>query len=235
MIQVAIVEDEGAERQRLRECLRFAAEREGVEIQATEFESGEAFIGHYQPIYDIVLMDIEMPGMNGMEAARALRRMDSSVLLIFVTNLAQYAIMGYEVDALSYILKPVNPFDFSMKIAKAIARTAAREDQRIVIKTARETRGVRVAAVKYAETDGHYILYHTTEGDFSEYGTLKDAEKKLTQGSFVRCNRCFLVNLRFVSAMKDDAVCVGGDMLQVSRSQKKAFLNALTLYIGGVK
>ena len=63
----------------------------------------------------------------------------------------------------------------------------------------------------------------------------KDTEKKLNKDYFVRCNRCFLVNLRFVASVKEDTVFIGQDALQISRSQKKAFLNALTVYIGGVK
>ena len=235
MIHVAIVEDESKAREALKACLAYVAEKNQTEIQITEFVSGTAFLGGYQPIYDIVLMDIEMPGMNGMETAKALRKMDAAVILIFVTNLTQYAIMGYEVDALSYILKPVNRFDFALKMSKAIARTAKRGEESVVIKTARETHSVRIAAIQYVEADGHNMVYHTTEGVFSEYGTLKDTEKKLNKNYFVRCNRCFLVNLRFVASVKEDTVFIGQDALQISRSQKKAFLNALTVYIGGVK
>ena len=66
--------------------------------------------------FDIVLMDIDMPGMNGMETARALRKVDAAVILIFVTNMAQFAISGYEVDATDFILKPVNKYSFAIKI-----------------------------------------------------------------------------------------------------------------------
>ena len=91
-----------------------------------------------------------------------------------------------------------------------------------------------VAAIRYLEVDGHYIVYHTTEGDYSEYITLKEAEKKLNKPYFVRCNRCYLVNLKYVSAVRDDVVQVGRDELLISRPQKKAFLNALAVFIGGV-
>ena len=94
MIRVAIVEDDGAERERLRNCLRWVEESEGLQLHVTEFPSGTAFIGSFEGGYDLIFMDIEMPGMNGMETARALRKMDASVLLIFVTNMAQYAIAG---------------------------------------------------------------------------------------------------------------------------------------------
>jgi DNA-binding LytR/AlgR family response regulator len=210
------------------------AEKEQLEFDIVEFGSGEEFLGGYQPVYDIVLMDIELPGINGMETAKALRRLDSFVLLVFVTNMVQYAVSGYEVDALNYILKPVNRFDFALKMNKAISRTAKRTEKSVQIRAGKDLYMLPVAAIRYLEVDGHYIVYHTTEGDYSEYITLKEAEKKLNKPYFVRCNRCYLVNLKYVSAVRDDVVQVGRDELLISRPQKKAFLNALAVFIGGV-
>ena len=99
VIRVAIVEDDREARESLRACLGWIAEKDRQQFRVSEFPSGTAFLGNYEPDYDLVFMDIEMPGMDGMETARALRKMDASVLLIFVTNMAQYAIAGYEVDA----------------------------------------------------------------------------------------------------------------------------------------
>lgn len=234
MIRIAIVEDERRERAHLRDCLAYMAEKEQLEFDIVEFGSGEEFLGGYQPVYDIVLMDIELPGINGMETAKALRRLDSFVLLVFVTNMVQYAVSGYEVDALNYILKPVNRFDFALKMNKAISRTAKRTEKSVQIRAGKDLYMLPVAAIRYLEVDGHYIVYHTTEGDYSEYITLKEAEKKLNKPYFVRCNRCYLVNLKYVSAVRDDVVQVGRDELLISRPQKKAFLNALAVFIGGV-
>lgn len=234
MIRIAIVEDERRERAHLRDCLAYMAEKEQLEFDIVEFGSGEEFLGGYQPVYDIVLMDIELPGINGMETAKALRRLDSFVLLVFVTNMVQYAVSGYEVDALNYILKPVNRFDFALKMNKAISRTAKRTEKSVQIRAGKDLYMLPVAAICYLEVDGHYIVYHTTEGDYSEYITLKEAEKKLNKPYFVRCNRCYLVNLKYVSAVRDDVVQVGRDELLISRPQKKAFLNALAVFIGGV-
>ena len=234
MIRIAIVEDERRERAHLRDCLAYMAEKEQLEFDIVEFGSGEEFLGGYQPVYDIVLMDIELPGINGMETAKALRRLDSFVLLVFVTNMVQYAVSGYEVDALNYILKPVNRFDFALKMNKAISRTAKRTEKSVQIRAGKDLYMLPVAAIRYLEVDGHYIVYHTTEGDYSEYITLKEAEKKLDKPYFVRCNRCYLVNLKYVAAVRDDVVQVGRDELLISRPQKKAFLNALAVFIGGV-
>lgn len=234
MIRIAIVEDEARQRAHLRDCLTYLAEKEHIAFDVVEFDSGEAFLGDYKPVYDIILMDIELPGINGMDTARALRQMDAFVLLVFVTNMVQYAVSGYEVDALSYIVKPVNRYDFALKMNKAISRTIKRTDASIQIKAAKDVYTASLASIRYLEVNGHYVVYHTTEGDYSEYITLKEAERKINQPYFVRCNRSYLVNLKYVTAVQDDVVLVGRDELLISRPQKKAFLHELAVFIGGV-
>lgn len=234
MIQIAVVEDQESERKHISDCLKYLADQENVQFTITEFPTGLAFLGNYQPIYDIVLMDIEMPGMNGMDTAKALRKMDTSVILVFITSLAQYAVQGYDVDALSFIVKPVSKYDFAMKMSRAVARTAKRQDDSVQVRTDRETVQIRISDIKYLDVSGHYVVYHTTEGDLMEYTTLKNAEDKIGKDYFVRCNRCYLVNLRYVSAVRDDLVYIREDALQISRPQKKIFLNAFAKYLGGV-
>lgn len=235
MISVAIVEDDRSAALRIRECLDYISEQEKISFTIDEFPSGLAFLGNYKPIYDIVLMDIEMPEMDGMETARALRKMDRAVILIFVTNLAQYAVQGYEVEALDFILKPINKYSFAMKLNRAIARTTKRLDETVHIGAERDAFSIPVASIKYLEILGHYTVYHTIYGDYKEYGTLKDAEKKIGKSFFVRCNRCYLVNLRYIDMVKRDTVYIGKEELLISRPQKKAFLSAFSDFLGGRK
>lgn len=234
MIHVAIVDDEKETRRHLVSCLNYMGEKENVQFNVTEFPSGTAFLGGYRPEYDIVLMDIEMPGMNGMETARALRKMDATVILIFITNLAQYAVNGYEVEAMNYLLKPINKYDFAMKMARAVSRTTKRLEDSVQIRTDGDSYMVRTSDIKYLDVSGHYVNYHTTVGNYTEYSTLKEAEKKINKDFFVRCNRCYLVNLRYVTHVKGDSVFIEEDELEISRPQKKQFLSVLASFLGGV-
>ena len=113
MFTVAIVEDEIDAARRLEVCLaRYSQDHPDVRFDVTVFSEPTGFLDAYRPVWDIVFMDIEMPNMDGMSAARRLRVLDEQVILIFVTNMAQFAAKGYEVDALDYVIKPFSYNDF---------------------------------------------------------------------------------------------------------------------------
>ncbi len=233
MIEIAIVEDDPEERRKIRNCLKEFEANQDILFSVTEFENGLAFIGGYHTGYDIVFMDIDMPGMNGMETARELRKEDPSVLLIFVTNMAQYAVSGYEVDAMDFILKPINRYSFQIKLKRAVNRVPQRTDEYVGIRTDGTVKQVRITSIRYLDVYGHYVRYHTTGGDYTEYTTLKEASEKLKRSFFVPANRSVLVNLQYVTSVSKDTVTVGEDQLDISRPQRKTFLTAVTEYIGG--
>ena len=108
-------------------------------------------------------MDIQMPDINGMDTARRLRGMDRNVLLIIVTSLAQYAIEGYEVAAMDYILKPVQYFSFAMKLTRAIWRLDADAGESLRVANSNGSSRIRLRDILYIEITGHTITYHTHE------------------------------------------------------------------------
>lgn len=233
MIHVAIVDDEEVERIRLKKCIEYLAERKKLEFSVREFSNGDSFLVGYDHEFDIVFMDIEMEGTDGMETARLLRRMDKNVILVFVTNMAQMAIQGYEVEALDFMVKPIEKHTFALKMQRILNRIDKDDNDRILLNIAGDAVTIHAHSIKYLEVVGHYIVYHTREGDFTEYTSLGAAEKKLKSGTFVRCNRGYLVNLRYVDKVTKTVCVVGGDELVISRPQKQTFLNAYVKYLGG--
>lgn len=230
---VAVVEDSPAEAETLRKLFeRYTAER-GTPFQLTFFPSGEEFLNKYRPIYDFVLMDIGLPKINGMEAAARLREMDKSVTLIFVTNMAQFAVKGYEVDAFDFVVKPVNYANFSLKIQRCLNKLSSRRGTELVISQADQLVRISTSRIKYIEISGHNMVYHTTDGPVHVYGNLKDVEASLNSSMFARCNNCYLVNLNYVQAIRGYTAVVDGDELQISRPRRKAFVQALNDYLGG--
>ena len=104
MYQIAIVEDEAANRDQLKEYVGRYGEESGDSFSVQCFANGDALLRHFDGQFDLILMDIEMPGADGMQIAHRLRELDSQVILVFITNMAQYAIQGYSVQALDYIM-----------------------------------------------------------------------------------------------------------------------------------
>ena len=120
MIHVAIVEDDAQASALLQDYLKKYSEETGNGFQVSVFKDALSFLDGYVPEYQLIFMDIKMPGIDGMEAARRLRALDDSVQLIFVTNMAQYAIKGYEVRAMDFIIKPVEYSSFFMKMKRVM-------------------------------------------------------------------------------------------------------------------
>ena len=205
------------------------------EMHVDAFASGEEFLSSKDRQYDLVCLDIDMEGRDGIETAKEIRKQDEEIQIIFVTNLAHMAIRGYEVRALDFILKPVNFYSFSMKIQNAISMIQNKKSKTIVISTMNGVVRFSTNELYYAEVDGHYIYYHTKDGFYKQKQSMKELEDLLAGLSFKRCNNCYLVNLKYVDAVDRDDVKVGGEWLKISRPRKKEFLQALANYMGGIK
>lgn len=234
LIRIAIVEDEPTERDRIKVYLEEIAQEDQTQFDIEQYSSGMAFVMRGMKDYDLVLMDIDMPNLNGIETAKALRKVDQSATLIFVTNMAQYAISGYEVNAIDFILKPVNRYSFAIKIKRAISRTAKKNDNAIQIKMDGTIFLVHMYQIMYLEVDGHYVIFHTTQGDYKEYTTLKLAQKRINSSHFVQCNQSFLINMKYIESVSRESVTVGGTIIYISRKMKTEFMNAVLDFLGGV-
>lgn len=234
LIRIAIVEDEPTERDRIKVYLEEIAQEGQTQFDIEQYSSGMAFVMSGMKDYDLVLMDIDMPNLNGIETAKALRKVDQSATLIFVTNMAQYAISGYEVNAIDFILKPVNRYSFAIKIKRAISRTAKKNDNAIQIKMDGTIFLVHMYQIMYLEVDGHYVIFHTTQGDYKEYTTLKLAQKRINSSHFVQCNQSFLINMKYIESVSRESVTVGGTVIYISRKMKTEFMNAVLDFLGGM-
>ena len=122
MIRIALIEDESEAKDLFMTNLDRYSKEHGVEFTVAHFCNAMTFLESYKPVYDIVFMDIKMPDMNGLDAAHRLRQLDPSVILIFLTNLSQYAVRGYEVNALDFIVKPISYYVLVLKLERALHR-----------------------------------------------------------------------------------------------------------------
>ena len=231
-MKVAIVEDEDAAAEKLQGGLERYARENGIAIEAVRFVDPTLLLEAYRPVYDIILMDIVMPHVNGFAAAKKLRELDEEVLLIFVTNMQNYAVKGYEVSAFDFIVKPFTYGVLEAKLARACKRLRERQTGACISVTVeRSVKVLPVLKVHYVEIRGHTLTYHTQEGCFTARDTLEHAEAMLGAG-FARCNNSFLVNLAHVDGFAGGEVTVGGEVLPIARSSKAEFLQALAAWVG---
>ena len=233
MIRVAIVEDEAEIREQLMGYVQRYTRQYGTAFEVKTFADGLEILEDYRPAYDLILLDIEMKHLDGMETARRIRELGPDVMLVFITNMAQYAIKGYAVGALDYVLKPVPYFAFSQQLQKVEAQLRRRTRHYLAVPVEGGLRRLDTSRIYYIESEGHRVHFYTEEGDFAAPGALKALEEKLADRPFARCNSGYLVNLAQVQAVQQNTVEVGPYELQVSRPKRKSFLAALTDYIGG--
>jgi DNA-binding LytR/AlgR family response regulator len=232
MIKIAIVEDEEMYAEQLKTYLHQYEKENGEVFDITYCADGDDIVHNYKSQYDIILMDVEMKFMDGMSAAEEIRKVDSEVVIIFITNMAQYAIRGYAVDALDYVLKPVSYFAFSQRLNRAISRMKKRTDKTIMVNIKGGTVRINLANIFYIESQGHTLILHTILGDYETIGTMKEMEEKLDGMSFCRGNKGYLINLQHVDSVQDGCAVVRGEQLVLSRARKKEFMECLTEYWG---
>ncbi|WP_062379980.1 LytR/AlgR family response regulator transcription factor [Demequina pelophila] len=234
MIRIGVVEDDEAYRRTLLDHLARYSEEHEVPFDVRTFTDGKEIAVDYRPEFDVLFLDVEMAGMDGFETAHAIRQVDTDVIIVFVTNMGQFAIKGYEVDALSYLLKPVPYFAFAQELGRSLSRLKKRETPAIVLSVNNALVRLDPNDVVYAESDKHKITVHCFDRRYTFSGTLKALEEDLSEFGFFRSNNCYLVNLRHVSRVdQSTSVMANGDALQVSRPRKKAFLEALADHMGG--
>ncbi len=230
---IAIVEDHFEGIQLITDYLHRFEKEHDVQFDIVPFRDGDEITSDYEAKYDIILMDIEMNRLNGMDAARKIRALDKEVIIIFVTHSSHYAIKGYEVEALSYLLKPVPYFAFQQEITKSIDRISKRTVKSLLLKTDKGTKRVNINDIIYIETMSHYLIIHTKSGEYTIKSTLKRMEDELKDSQFFLCNSCYLVNLNEVTGVKGEFVMIHQEELKISRPRKKVFMDELTKHFGG--
>lgn len=235
MVRIAIVEDDEKYIQQLQQYIQRYQQETGTELNLSVFHDGAEILENYAPQYDLIFMDIEMRLVDGMTAAEEIRRLDQEVALMFVTNMSQYAIRGYEVGALDYILKPVSYFVFSQKLSRALSKISRRQTRYVTIPIRSGFMRMAVSDIYYVECQGHTLYFHTAKGIMEMHGTMKSAEEALQELHFFRGNNGYLINLMHVEGIEDKCAIVKGEKLLLSRPRQKDFMQELTRYWGDMQ
>lgn len=232
---IAIVEDNIESANKIINYLNRFQKETNLIINYKHYKDGINITDDYEPIYDILILDIEMKIQDGMKTAEKIREYDKDVIIIFITNMSQYAIKGYKVNALSFMLKPVNYFAFKEELLESVnAVDNKRVDKHILLPLRNGIKKVSTDEILYIESVKHDLEVHTIHGKYVFRATLKNFEKKLEDYNFNRCNNSYLVNLLHVTSVVGEFAVVDKKYeLKISRGRKNQFMDHLSRYIGG--
>lgn len=228
-MRVAICDDDKVSCGRLR---RLILEQEpGCEVIC--FHAGKQFLESKQH-FDILLLDIQMEDMSGIELARTLRINRENTILIFVTALKEYAAEAFEVSAFHYILKPVAPEKFCRVFENAcreVRKQAALGGEQLFFHTKLKSFTVLKNEILYVESKKRKVDVHTLNECFTVYATMKHMEERLGS-NFYRCHRGYLVNLAYVTEYGPGTVRLSnGAIVYMAREKYAEFVRAYTQYL----
>lgn len=232
MIKVAIVEDDPEIAKELQSYFIKLGEETGDVFETLWFCNACTFLDGYKNEYDLVLMDIKMPYLDGMTAASKMRELDKTVALIFVTDLAQFAIKGYEVKASDFIVKPIKYYGFKMRVGSVVQEIRKKNSDAIIINTQDGMVRLPIRDLQYVESFSHSLIYHFDSGTVESKGreSLSEVETKLGEYGFLRCKSSFLVNIHAIKRIVGNEIEVGDAVLSIGRTKKKEFISQMAEY-----
>ena len=232
-MRIAVIDDRPADRETIAALVsRWAKDRAETAV-SIPFPSAEAFLFAYSEDrdFDILLLDVEMSGEDGISLAKRLRQEGCAAEIVFVTSHFELAGEGYEVDALHYLVKPISQEKLSAVLTKAANRLKAAPPS-IVISSEGETVRLTERELLYVEAFLHYLVLHTEARDYRIKETLGEFAGRLSE-DFFRIHRSVLVNLRrIVKITRTDVTLDSGDILPVARGKydavNRAFIERVT-------
>lgn len=236
-MRIAICDDQNAHLVFLKDCCRRWGESRGENVQALCFSSAEAFLFAYEKDkqLDVLLLDIQMPGLSGMELARRLRESRDSLTLALITAVPDFALEGYQVDALAYLLKPVSDEALFALLDKVKDRS---QPPFLLVDHDDQTRRVKISDILYLESQGHNTRIVCTGEELISPHVLSYFENLLSDqfaGQFHRCHRCYLINLaRTASIHKKEVLLDQNHQIPVARGRFEPLSRAYMAYYRGI-
>lgn len=232
MWKIMICDDEPEFRDQIRQSLEDYQRKNGVSFSVSACGSGEELLQVMAADTDVLLLDIKMKDMTGMEAARELRRRGSPVLIVFITTMTQYALEGYQVHAYGFLKKPLSPEQLHWQMTEILAHLQKKRGRQVLLSTNFRTDVVNSREIVYAEAYGHDLHLMLADGTGVTHDLpLSELEKRLPQDGFFRCHKSYLVNMSHVKQIGLTELLLEGDVkVPLSRHRRKDFLCAFAKF-----
>lgn len=225
MLRIAICDDETDARDALRILLEKILIEDAEEI-VYEFSSGTnaaSWIANHPGEIDLLFLDVEMKGLNGMETAEKIRTFDRQILIVFVTGYSDYVFDGYRVGALDYLMKPVTEEKLRLLLGRVRAKSAQEEPHTFTLKNRDGTWRFRFPDILYFYSDRRQVILVTARGEYPFYARLDEVEKQLSP-DFVRIHQRYLIQPANVDYLGGESVTINGQELPCSRRYRETAL-----------
>lgn len=229
---IAVVDDEKVIREDICELI----EKQRPESSVEAFSTGEELLAS-EGRFDIVFLDIQMDGMNGIEAARSLRERQDEIVLIFITGIKEYVFDAFDLYAFQYLLKPLNEKKFVEVLDRAVKEAGRKKEKRGLFIKARNLT-LDQTDILYIESRGKKVEIHTARDKESIeiYASMEELEGQLGEG-FYRCHRAYIVNMAHITEYGSDSILLtNGDKVYLAKKKYGEFVKAYMWHLqnGGV-
>ena len=234
-LSIAVCDDNETDIQYITGMVNDWAMQGRIPVSVRTFSSAESFLFHYSENndYDILLLDVEMGKLNGIDLAKQIRAGNSSVQIVFITGYPDFIAEGYEVSALHYLMKPVKPEKLAEVLDRAVS-LSRKERPYLLVSSEHETIRTFFDDIYYAESQGHYMLIHTAQTQYRVRMTVSGLLEKLDEG-FYRCSRSFIVNLRHIHRITKNEVFLENQVsLPLGRGQYDEINKTMICYLRSI-
>ena len=234
MINIGICEDELHYRVNIKDMLGDILSTYSINYKIYEFSSGEELLSNYPKDLDILIMDIQMKIINGMDTARKVREFDQNLEIIFMTSFSEFMQEGYEVKAYRYILKPISERKISRNILPCINEIMKKKNNYLTINVKNYVDRIKIDSIVYIETDRPNILIYTNDNKYTTKMSISKIDKILREHGFFRCHNSYIVNLKLVESMNSNTLKIGEKYIPISKYRVKELKLALTNILGDI-
>ena len=234
MINIGICEDELHYRVNIKDMLGDILSTYSINYKIYEFSSGEELLSNYPKDLDILIMDIQMKIINGMDTARKIREFDQNLEIIFMTSFSEFMQEGYEVKAYRYILKPISERKISRNILPCINEIMKKKNNYLTINVKNYVDRIKIDSIVYIETDRPNILIYTNDNKYTPKMSISKIDKILREHGFFRCHNSYIVNLKLVESMNSNTLKIGEKYIPISKYRVKELKLALTNILGDI-
>lgn len=231
MLTIAVCDDENDAADQIRKLTSAFFREKHMEISFVRFSKAEELLAHDGEI-DILFLDIQMAGIDGMEAARKLRGQNFKGVIIFITVLKEMVFRSFEVQAYDYLVKPIERAQFVKTMERLLVSLKNDNEGKLLVQKGYERRILSFDEIVYAEIMDKKVYLHLASSDVVDfYDRIENLEARL-DSRFFRCHRSFLINLKYLRSYKNGtAYLENGQEIPVSRLRGKAFSEVVLQYM----